>query len=78
MFLFFCSIEFSSRSCFVYQLVNNLLKVCNVNQINQLEKDEDVVAQAQAIAALKALPQVSFSVTNAMNNFLSDTKVLLS
>ncbi|KAJ6676938.1 TRANSCRIPTION INITIATION FACTOR TFIID [Salix viminalis] len=42
--------------------------------INQLEKDEDVVAQAQAIAALKALPQVSFSVTNAMNNFLSDTK----
>ncbi|CAK7349783.1 unnamed protein product [Dovyalis caffra] len=42
--------------------------------INQLEKDEDVVAQAQAIAALKALPQLSFSVTNAMNNFLSDTK----
>ncbi|KAJ6868597.1 hypothetical protein NC651_033619 [Populus alba x Populus x berolinensis] len=42
--------------------------------INQLERDEDVVAQAQAIAALKTLPQLSFSVTNAMNNFLNDTK----
>ncbi|KAJ6970173.1 hypothetical protein NC653_034674 [Populus alba x Populus x berolinensis] len=43
-------------------------------KINQLERDEDVVAQAQAIAALKTLPQLSFSVTNAMNNFLNDTK----
>lgn len=59
-------------------MVNNLVKVGNVNQINQLERDEDVVAQAQAIAALKTLPQLSFSVTNAMNNFLNDTKVLLS
>ncbi|XP_065860685.1 transcription initiation factor TFIID subunit 2 isoform X2 [Euphorbia lathyris] len=42
--------------------------------INQLEKDEDVVAQAQAIAALEALPQLSFSVINALNNFLSDSK----
>ncbi|OAY50235.1 transcription initiation factor TFIID subunit 2 isoform X2 [Manihot esculenta] len=42
--------------------------------INQLEKDEDVVAQAQAIAALEALPQLSFSVVNALNNFLSDSK----
>ncbi|WCJ22004.1 Transcription initiation factor TFIID subunit 2 [Euphorbia peplus] len=42
--------------------------------INQLEKDEDVVAQAQAIAALEALPQLPFSVINALNNFLSDSK----
>lgn len=42
--------------------------------INQLEKDKDVVAQAQAIAVLEALPQLSFSVVNALNNFLSDSK----
>ncbi|XP_057952366.1 transcription initiation factor TFIID subunit 2 isoform X2 [Malania oleifera] len=42
--------------------------------INQLEKDKDVVAQAQAIATLEALPQLSFSVVNALNNFLSDSK----
>ncbi|XP_055827992.1 transcription initiation factor TFIID subunit 2 isoform X2 [Solanum dulcamara] len=42
--------------------------------INQLEKDRDVVAQAQAIATLEALPQLSFSVVNALNNFLSDSK----
>ncbi|KAJ8753456.1 hypothetical protein K2173_019855 [Erythroxylum novogranatense] len=42
--------------------------------INQLEKDEDVVAQTQAIAALEALPQLPFSVVNALNNFLSDSK----
>ncbi|XAR63884.1 hypothetical protein NMG60_11024024 [Bertholletia excelsa] len=42
--------------------------------INQLEKDRDVVAQAQAIATLEALPQLSFAVVNALNNFLSDTK----
>ncbi|KAJ4974000.1 hypothetical protein NE237_007174 [Protea cynaroides] len=42
--------------------------------INQLEKDKDVVAQSQAIATLEALPQFSFSVVNALNNFLSDSK----
>ncbi|XP_061373985.1 transcription initiation factor TFIID subunit 2 isoform X2 [Gastrolobium bilobum] len=42
--------------------------------INQLEKDKDVIAQAQAIAALEASPQLSFSVVNALNNFLSDSK----
>ncbi|XP_010265284.1 PREDICTED: transcription initiation factor TFIID subunit 2 isoform X2 [Nelumbo nucifera] len=42
--------------------------------INQLEKDKDVVAQAHAIATLEALPQLSFSVVNALNNFLSDSK----
>ncbi|KAK4478763.1 hypothetical protein RD792_014262 [Penstemon davidsonii] len=42
--------------------------------INQLEKDKDVIAQAQAIAVLEALPQLSFSVVNALNNFLSDSK----
>lgn len=47
-----------------------------LNQINQLERDKDVVAQAQAIATLEALPQLSFSVVNALNNFLSDSKVL--
>ncbi|KAH1118114.1 hypothetical protein AAZX31_17G117900 [Glycine max] len=42
--------------------------------INQLEKDKDVIAQAQAIAALEASPQLSFSIVNALNNFLSDSK----
>ncbi|KAI3976872.1 hypothetical protein MKX01_008730 [Papaver californicum] len=42
--------------------------------INQLEKDKDVVAQAQAIATLMALPQLSFAVINALNNFLGDSK----
>ncbi|KAK7388774.1 hypothetical protein VNO78_23601 [Psophocarpus tetragonolobus] len=42
--------------------------------INQLEKDKDVIAQAQAIAALEASPQPSFSIVNALNNFLSDSK----
>ncbi|KAK3225655.1 hypothetical protein Dsin_005517 [Dipteronia sinensis] len=42
--------------------------------VNQLEKDGDVVAQAQAIAALVSLPQLSFSVVNTLNNFLSDSK----
>ncbi|KAK7265025.1 hypothetical protein RJT34_32641 [Clitoria ternatea] len=42
--------------------------------INQLEKDKDVIAQAQAIEALEASPQLSFSVVNALNNFLSDSK----
>ena len=46
-------------------------------QINQLEKDKDVVAQAQAIASLEALPQMSFAVVNALNNFLTDSKVWL-
>ncbi|CAN1317677.1 Transcription initiation factor TFIID subunit 2 [Linum perenne] len=43
--------------------------------INQLEKDEDVVAQSQAIMALSSLPHLPFSVVNAMNNLLSDSKV---
>ncbi|XP_028793149.1 transcription initiation factor TFIID subunit 2 isoform X1 [Neltuma alba] len=42
--------------------------------INQLEKDKDVIAQAQAIATLEALPQISFAVVNALNNFLTDSK----
>ncbi|KAH6806140.1 TBP-associated factor 2 [Perilla frutescens var. frutescens] len=42
--------------------------------INQLERDKDVVAQAQAIEVLEALPQLSFSIVNALNNFLSDSK----
>ncbi|XP_057777972.1 transcription initiation factor TFIID subunit 2-like [Salvia miltiorrhiza] len=42
--------------------------------INQLERDKDVVAQAQAIEVLEALPQLSFSVVNALNNFLIDSK----
>lgn len=42
--------------------------------INQLEKDKEVIAQAQAIAALEALPQLSFSVVSALNNFLVDSK----
>ncbi|GAB4860954.1 hypothetical protein Ancab_036114 [Ancistrocladus abbreviatus] len=42
--------------------------------INQLEKDKDVVAQAQAIATLEALPTFPFSVISALNNFLCDTK----
>ncbi|KAL6559167.1 hypothetical protein OROHE_006536 [Orobanche hederae] len=42
--------------------------------INQLERDKDVVAQAQAIAVLEALPQLPFSVVSALNNFLSDSK----
>lgn len=41
-----------------------------------MEKDKDVIAQAQAIAALEALPQLSFSVVSALNNFLMDSKVL--
>uniref|UniRef100_A0A7N0ZVB9 Transcription initiation factor TFIID subunit 2 n=1 Tax=Kalanchoe fedtschenkoi TaxID=63787 RepID=A0A7N0ZVB9_KALFE len=42
--------------------------------INQLEKDKDVVAQAQAITTLEALPRLSFSVVNALSSFLSDSK----
>ncbi|KAG9445715.1 hypothetical protein H6P81_011843 [Aristolochia fimbriata] len=42
--------------------------------INQLEKDKDVVAQAQAIAALEILSPHLFSVINALNNFLIDSK----
>lgn len=44
-------------------------------QINQLEKDKDVISQSQAIAVLEKLPQLSFAVINALNNFLNDTKV---
>ncbi|ONM54926.1 Transcription initiation factor TFIID subunit 2 [Zea mays] len=42
--------------------------------INQLEKDKDVISQSQAISALEKLPQLSFAVINALNNFLNDTK----
>jgi transcription initiation factor TFIID subunit 2 len=45
-------------------------------QINQLEKDKDVIAQSQAIAEMEKLPQLPFSVVNTLNNFLNDTKVL--
>lgn len=48
-----------------------------LDQVNQLEKDGDVVAQAQAIASLEALKQHSFSIVNALNNILTDSKVLL-
>ncbi|KAG1358725.1 putative Transcription initiation factor TFIID subunit 2 [Cocos nucifera] len=44
--------------------------------INQLEKDKDVVAQSQAISMLQKLPQLSFSVVNALNSFLTDSKVV--
>ncbi|ANM58552.1 TBP-associated factor 2 [Arabidopsis thaliana] len=43
--------------------------------VNQLEKDGDVVAQAQAIASLEALKQHSFSIVNALKNVLTDSKV---
>ncbi|CAA7043191.1 unnamed protein product [Microthlaspi erraticum] len=43
--------------------------------VNQLEKDGDVVAQAQAIASLEALKQHSFSIVNALNSILIDSKV---
>lgn len=46
-----------------------------IYQINQLEKDKDVVAQAQAIATLEMLPQLSFTVVNTLNGILSDSKV---
>ena len=46
-----------------------------IHQINQLEKDKDVVAQAQAIATLEMLPQLPFSVVNALNGILTDSKV---
>ncbi|XP_066390227.1 transcription initiation factor TFIID subunit 2-like [Miscanthus floridulus] len=42
--------------------------------INQLEKDKDVISQSQAISVLEKLPQLSFAVINALNNFLNDTK----
>ncbi|KAJ3677402.1 hypothetical protein LUZ60_003126 [Juncus effusus] len=42
--------------------------------INQLEKDKDVVAQSQAIQVLEKLPQLSFSVVNALTNFINDSK----
>ncbi|KAF9618225.1 hypothetical protein IFM89_000860, partial [Coptis chinensis] len=53
---------------------SDVAKTRHILQINQLEKDRDVVAQAQAIATLEALPQLSFSVVNALYNFLSDSK----
>ncbi|XP_038724688.1 transcription initiation factor TFIID subunit 2-like isoform X2 [Tripterygium wilfordii] len=45
-------------------------------QINQLGKDQDVVAQTQAIAALEVQSQISFSIVNALNNILCDSKAL--
>lgn len=49
---------------------------CSFCQINQLEKDKDVVAQSQAISMLEMLPQLSFAVVNALNSFLNDSKVI--
>lgn len=63
---------------FLWHIVSNVDKVFLLNQINQLEKDKDVVAQAQAIVTLEALPQLSFSVVNALNNFLIDPKVVIA
>ena len=40
-----------------------------------MEKDKDVVAQSQAIAMLQAVSQHPFSVINALNNLLNDSKV---
>ncbi|MQL82527.1 hypothetical protein Taro_014999 [Colocasia esculenta] len=42
--------------------------------VNQMEKDKDVVAQSQAIGILEALPQHPFSVVNALNGLLNDSK----
>lgn len=42
--------------------------------INRLEKGRNVIAQAQAIAALEVSPHLSFSVVNALNSFLTDSK----
>lgn len=42
--------------------------------INQLEKDKDVVAQAQAIATLEELPNIPFPVINALTNVVGDSK----
>lgn len=46
-----------------------------VEQINQLEKDRDVVGQLQAIAAMIALPRPSFAISTALNTSLIDSKV---
>lgn len=54
-----------------------LVPVGTLFQINQLEKDKDVVAQAEAITSLEGQPQLSFSVVNAFSNFLGDPKVCL-
>lgn len=64
--------------CLVTFPQSGLILDVMLNQINQLEKDKDVVAQAQAIATLEALPQLSFSVVNALNSFLNDSKVLIT
>lgn len=44
-------------------------------QINQIEKDRDVVAQSQAITALASIPEMSFGAANALCNCLVDSKV---
>lgn len=67
--------------CLIYFIQLYFVSLCNIgmlNQINQLEKDKDVIAQGQAIATLEALPQLSFSVVNALNSFLTDSKVLIA
>lgn len=43
--------------------------------ISQLEKDKDVVAQLQAITTLCSFPRLSFSIVNALNSCLIDSKV---
>lgn len=46
-------------------------------QINQLEKDRDVIGQVQAVTALRAHSRTSFALVNALSNCLNDPKVHL-
>ncbi|KAK9748208.1 hypothetical protein RND81_02G043200 [Saponaria officinalis] len=43
--------------------------------INQLEKDRDVVAQAQAIVTLEEFANVPFPIISSLTNFVADIKV---
>jgi hypothetical protein len=60
---------------FFILVIHSYFKHGAIWQINQLEKDKDVISQSQAIAVLEQLPQLSNSVVNALNTFLNDTKV---
>ncbi|XP_074278143.1 transcription initiation factor TFIID subunit 2 isoform X1 [Silene latifolia] len=42
--------------------------------INQLEKDRDVVAQAEAIITLEEFPNIPFPIINSLSNFVADSK----
>ncbi|KVH88636.1 hypothetical protein Ccrd_026234, partial [Cynara cardunculus var. scolymus] len=46
------------------------------DNINQLEKDKDVVAQAQAITALELFPRL-LSIVNALSNLLCDSQCMM-